>query len=50
LLSNFWYQKYFATTLDIVSDEKLMNQEIEKSQKLIDSISSIIIQKLKDKQ
>jgi hypothetical protein len=27
-----------------------MNQEIEKSQKLIDSISSIIIQKLKDKQ
>jgi aminopeptidase YwaD len=45
-----WYQKSFATTLDIVSDEKLMNQEIEKSQKLIDSISSIIIQKLKDKQ
>ncbi|MGK0449241.1 MAG: hypothetical protein ACJA2M_003046, partial [Polaribacter sp.] len=33
-----------------VSDEKLMNQEIKKSQRLIDSISSIIIKKLKDKQ
>ena len=45
-----WYQKSFATTLDIVSDEKLMNQEIKKSQKLIGSISTIIIKKLKDKQ
>tara|TARA_B100000795_G_scaffold264246_1_gene244487 strand:+ start:1805 stop:3535 length:1731 start_codon:yes stop_codon:yes gene_type:complete len=43
-----WYQKSFATTLGIVSDEKLMNKEIAKSQKLIDSISSIITQKLQD--
>ena len=43
-----WYQKSFATTLGIVSDEKLMNKKIAKSQKLIDSISSIITQKLQD--
>jgi aminopeptidase YwaD len=42
-----WYQKSFATTLDMVSDEKTMNTKIEQSQKLIDSISKIMITKLK---
>jgi aminopeptidase YwaD len=42
-----WYQKSFATTLDLVSKEKIMNKEIEKSQKRIAAISSEIIEKLK---
>jgi aminopeptidase YwaD len=42
-----WYQKSFATTLDLVSEEKIMNKEIEKSQKRIAAISSEIIEKLK---
>ncbi|MDD7915254.1 M28 family peptidase [Polaribacter ponticola] len=44
-----WYQKSFSTTLDMVSDEKIINIEIEKSQKLIDSISNEIEEKLKQK-
>jgi aminopeptidase YwaD len=42
-----WYQKSFATTLDLVSKEKIMNKEIEKSQKRMAAISSEIIEKLK---
>lgn len=45
-----WYQKSFATTLDLVSDEKIINKEIENSQQLIDSISSTIIKKLENKE
>tara|TARA_R110002126_G_scaffold291781_1_gene457961 strand:- start:30537 stop:32261 length:1725 start_codon:yes stop_codon:yes gene_type:complete len=41
-----WYQKSFATTLDLVADKSLIEKEIENSQKLIDSISKKIIQKL----
>jgi aminopeptidase YwaD len=44
-----WYQKSFATTLDLVSKEKIMNKEIEKSQKRMAAISSEIIEKLKKK-
>jgi aminopeptidase YwaD len=42
-----WYQKSFATTKDLVSDEKTIRKEIEKSQKLIDSITSEIEKTLK---
>ena len=38
-----WYQKSFDTTSDMVSDTKLINNEIEKSKKLIDSVSKSII-------
>lgn len=41
-----WYQKSLATTLDLVSDEKLLQKEIKSSQKLVDSISSVIIKEL----
>ena len=44
-----WYQKSFATTLDLVSEEEIMNKEIKKSQKLIAAISSEIVEKLKKK-
>ncbi len=44
-----WYKKSFTTTLDMVSNEELINQEIENSQKLIDSISLTIIRELKNK-
>ena len=42
-----WYQKSFASTLDLVSEEEIMNKEIKKSQKLIAAISSEIVEKLK---
>jgi aminopeptidase YwaD len=42
-----WYQKSFETTKDLVSDEKIIRKEIEKSQKLIDSITSKIEKILK---
>jgi hypothetical protein len=45
-----WYKKSFATTLDIVSDEQLINKEIESAQNLIDSISSTIIKELQNKE
>ena len=44
-----WYLKSFATTLVLVSDEKYISKEIEKSQKLIDSISLKIKKELKIK-
>ncbi|TXD50175.1 MULTISPECIES: M28 family peptidase [unclassified Polaribacter] len=44
-----WYKKSFASTLDLVSDEKGVNKEIEKAQQLMDSISSNIIQELQKK-
>jgi hypothetical protein len=45
-----WYKKSFATTLDIVSDEQLINKEIESAQNLIDSISSTILKELQSKE
>jgi hypothetical protein len=45
-----WYKKSFATTLDIVSDEQLINKEIESAQNLINSISSTIIKELQNKE
>jgi Zn-dependent M28 family amino/carboxypeptidase len=42
-----WYQKSFATTKDLVSDKKIISKEIEKSQKLIDSITNEIEKILK---
>ncbi|APZ45889.1 peptidase M28 [Polaribacter reichenbachii] len=44
-----WYQKSFTTTLDLVNDDNLINQEIESSKQLIDSISKDIIHKLQQK-
>jgi hypothetical protein len=44
---NDWYQKSFATTSDMVSDVKGLEKNIEESQKLIDSISIEIKNKLK---
>ena len=41
-----WYKKSFSTTLDLVSNNKLINKNIQESQKLIDSISKTIIDKL----
>lgn len=41
-----WYKKSFTTTLDLVSNNKLINKNIQESQKLIDSISKTIIDKL----
>jgi Zn-dependent M28 family amino/carboxypeptidase len=46
---NNWYQKSFATTLDMVLDEKIINKEIYNSQKLIDSVATKIIEKLQIK-
>jgi hypothetical protein len=43
-----WYQRSFATTLDMVANEENISKEIESSQKLIDSISSTIIKELKN--
>jgi aminopeptidase YwaD len=43
-----WYQRSFATTLDMVANEENIIKEIESSQKLIDSISSTIIKELKN--
>ena len=43
-----WYQKSFATTLDIISEDEVFKKEIENSHKLIDSISSKIISDLKE--
>ena len=45
-----WYKKSFATTLDIVSHEQLINKEIESAQNLIDSISSTILKELQSKE
>jgi hypothetical protein len=45
-----WYKKSFATTLDIVLEEKGINKEIESAQNLIDSISSTIIKELQNKE
>lgn len=44
-----WYQKSFATTLDMVDNDVFIKKEIESSQKLIDSISSTIIKELQNK-
>lgn len=44
-----WYQKSCTTTLDMVNGDGFIIKEIEKSQKLIDSISSTIIKKLQNK-
>jgi hypothetical protein len=44
-----WYKQSFTTTFDMVSDKKMIQKEVEKSQQLIDSISSTIIKKLKQK-
>ena len=41
-----WYKKSFVTTKDLVSDEKIIHKEIEKSKKLIDSIATEIERKL----
>lgn len=38
-----WYQKSFDTTSDMASNSKLINKEIEKSKKMIDSVSNSII-------
>lgn len=46
---NLFGIKSFATTLVLVSDEKYISKEIEKSQKLIDSISLKIKKELKIK-
>lgn len=43
-----WYQKSFKTVNDMVSNEKIINKEIIDSEKLIDSISLNIIEKLKN--
>ncbi|WP_397444853.1 M28 family peptidase [Polaribacter sp. R77954] len=42
-----WYKQSFTTTFDLVSDKKMIQKEVENSQQLIDSISSTIIEKLK---
>jgi len=47
---NDWYQKSFETTKDIVSDENSIKKEIKQSQKLIDSISTKIIETLQQKE
>jgi Zn-dependent M28 family amino/carboxypeptidase len=44
-----WYQKSFETTKELVSDKKNISKEIEKSQKLIDSISTTIIKEITKK-
>ena len=44
-----WYQKSFETTKELVSDKKIISKEIEKSQKLIDSISTTIIKEITKK-
>ena len=44
-----WYQKSFKTTTDMVSDKKMISDNIESSQKLIDSISNKIITELQKK-
>jgi len=41
-----WYQRSFATTLDMVSNRKLIHKEIANSQKLIDSIATKVIEKI----
>ena len=41
-----WYQQSFATTLDMVSNRKLIHKEIASSQKLIDSIATKVIEKI----
>ncbi|WP_299666085.1 M28 family peptidase [uncultured Polaribacter sp.] len=43
---NNWYQKSFETTLDIVKNSSLLRKEVVNSQKLIDSITLKIIEKL----
>ncbi|AUC86030.1 peptidase M28 [Polaribacter sp. ALD11] len=43
---NNWYQKSFETTLDMVKENTLLEENILNSQKLIDSISNTIINKL----
>lgn len=43
-----WYQKSFTTTKDLVSDEKIISKEIEKSKKLIDSVATEIEKILKE--
>jgi hypothetical protein len=47
--SSNWFQKSFATTLDMVKDEKIINKEIYYSQNLIDSVATKIIEKLQTK-
>ncbi|MBU3011603.1 M28 family peptidase [Polaribacter vadi] len=44
-----WYQKSFKTVNDMVSNKKIINKEIQNSEKLIDSISIDIIEKLQNK-
>jgi len=45
-----WYKKSFTTTSDLVSDKKIIQKEIENAQKLIDSVSSTIIEELQNKE
>lgn len=45
-----WYHKSFATTLDLVSEDKKIIKEIESAQKLIDSISLTIVKELQNKE
>ncbi|UAM98153.1 M28 family peptidase [Polaribacter litorisediminis] len=42
-----WYKKSLTTTLDLVSDETLINKEIKARQRLIDSIVANKIEELK---
>lgn len=45
---NNWYQKSFETTKDLISNENIIKSNIEKSKKLVDSISKAIIIKLEN--
>ena len=44
-----WYKNSFTTTLDLVSNEQLINKEIASSHKLMDSIATRIINQLQKK-
>ena len=45
-----WYKNSFTTTLDMVSNEQLINKEITSSHKLMDSIAATIIDQLQKKE
>ena len=44
-----WYHNSFTTTLDVVTDKKIFEIEIQKSSKLIDSIATKIVEELRNK-
>jgi hypothetical protein len=44
-----WYQRSFATTVDMVSNRKRIHKEIANSQKLIESVATKMIQKIQIK-